>query len=303
MSEQTFSLLGFLCPIETRHYSYKANFINGFFISFGKALKPFTGYFRRGVIALLLIVAAMFFDRYAAANFFTVLRSLEIETTPITPLILFATGVGLASVLTVPLNQFSELFPGVIRAIIFALIPLALFDAMQKSLLSLVVLGIGIVYIFQRLKTAGEQMSYAAVATRLHLVWNSKLVPVGFVLLIFFAAQNGLQSTTAVLGSMPTILNLMIGRLVYYTGVPLLIGLFFNTINAADATGIGEPKSPARLTAKTISASLQDIRTLLSALGSIATIIVPAIYAYFAHEQLLMNYFDLLQTLLSLAAH
>ncbi len=342
------------------------------YLKAGITLRPFVGYLRRGVTALLLILAAMFLDRLAAANLFAVLRSLEIETTPVTPLILFVLGLGLAALLAFPVAQFARLFPRVLFAIVLALVPLALFDAMQKSLLSLAVLGIGIVYVLYRLKKGSERMNYSAVISRLKLAWKIRLIPIGLILLILFAAQNGLQSTTAVLGPLPSILRalmppillfisiltsfltigllfillypvlpfnvgylkaavfglfllliffvgigadetlastwqtLITGRLVYYLGVPLLIGLFFDvTVPAQEPptdTSTEMLTPDAQLTAKVVSEHLKDLRTLLSAVASIATLVAPSIYAYLAREPLLINYFDLLKTLSSLTA-
>jgi hypothetical protein len=342
------------------------------YLNAGIAARPFVGYLARGAAAMLLILIAMFLDQLAAANLFAVLQALEIETTPITPLILFVLGLGLATLLMVSAVQFARLFPRVIFAIVLALVSLALFDALQKSLLGLAVLGIGIAYVLRHLKNNSEGMNYVEVIARLKLAWNGRLIPIGFVILILFAAQNGLQSTTAVLGSTPSILRalapplllfisiltsflatgllfiilypilpfhigylkaaafglfllliffvgigadenlastwqtLIIGRFVYYLGVPLLIGLFFDITALArelpTGTGTGEPTPAPRLTAKVIPERLKDLRTLLSTLGSIITLVAPGIYAYFAHEPLLINYFDLLETLLSLSA-
>lgn len=335
------------------------------------ASRPFGNYVVRGAIASLLIFTAMFLDRFAAANLFAVLRVLEIETTPITPLILFVVGFGLGALLIFPNPQFVRIFPRIILAIVLALVPLALFDAMQQSLLSLTVLGIGIAYLIHRLRNEHEKMSYNDVASRLKLAWTNRLVPIGFIILILFAAQNGLQSTSAVLGSMPIFLRaflpplllfisiltsflamgllfillypilpfnigylkaaifglfllliffvgigadenlastwqtLMIGRMVYYLGVPILIGLFFDATTAqassANTVNGAQPASDSRLTVKAISEQLKDLRIFLSTVGSIATLIAPSIYAYFAGQPLLINYFDLLQSLVSLA--
>ena len=95
------------------------------------------------------------------------------------------------------------------------------------------------------------------------------------------------------------------GRLVYYTGVPLLIGLFFEIAIPKDRPADGAPVDAARLdfpqTLKFVSEHLKDLRTQLSTLGTIATLAAPGIYAYLTHEPLLMNYFDLIQTLLRIS--
>jgi hypothetical protein len=128
-----------------------------------------------------------------------------------------------------------------------------------------------------------------------------KAVVFGLFLLLIFYFGIGTDENLA-----STWQNLMIGRLVYYTGMPLLIGLFFDSSTAsnesANSPGNGEQVSDGRLSAKAIATSLQDIRTLLSTFGSIATLLAPTIYAYFTHEKLLINYFDLLQIMVSLAA-
>jgi hypothetical protein len=62
------------------------------------------------------------------------------------------------------------------------------------------------------------------------------------------------------------------------------------------------PAPESQLTAKAFSAQLKDLPTLLSAIGSIAILIFPSINAYFEGQPLLINYYDLLQTLVGLAA-
>src|SRR4051794_33675146 len=101
------------------------------------ATRPTMGYLVRGSAAVLLIFIAMCLDQCAPAELFAVLLPLEIETTPITPLILLVLGLGLAALLTIRSEQFKLLFPRVVLAIVVALVRFALFDALQKSLLSL----------------------------------------------------------------------------------------------------------------------------------------------------------------------
>lgn len=342
------------------------------YLNAGTNRRPSLGYFGRGVAGLLLVLVAMRLDQLAARYLFDVLRTLDFEITPATPLILLILGMGLAALFAIPARQVAALFPEIVLAIVLALIPLAVSDAIQKSLISLAILGIGIAYLFLRLKKINPQMDYSAVIARLKMAWNNPLIPIGFVLLILFAAQNGLQSSSAVFGSLPAVLRallppflllisiltsylaagllfiilypilpfrsgylkaaafglfllliflfgiganenlastwqtLITGRIVYYSGVPLLIGLFFEITTPKNEPPAGASAGTAALdaqqTARLVSERFKDLRSLLSTLGSIATLVAPGLYAYFAHAPLLINYFDLVETLLRVTA-
>jgi hypothetical protein len=348
------------------HYSYGLLAVAILiYLNSALCLQPLSDYLPRVGFSLIFIITAMLFDRFTATKLFAVLRSPEVQTTPMTPLILFCVGIGLVTMLLYHFPQISQLFPHVILASILILVPLALFDAMQQSLLSLIVLGIGIAYILLRLKNENAQMSSEEVIHRLKSAWCNRLVPVGFILLILFAAQNGLQSTSAVLGPLPIFLSvllppvllfisiltsflaigllflilypllpsnvgylkalifglflllifylgiaadeelastwqtLMVGRFVYYTCVPLLLGLLLDTsLNAKNqvTSGSQEEVQPNK------KVSTKDMVEWLRTLSSLAIIVVPSLYAYFTQDKLVMNYFDLLQMLLKLGS-
>ncbi len=100
--------------------------------------------------------------------------------------------------------------------------------------------------------------------------------------------------------------TLIIGLLVYYLGVPLLLDLFFDfnptTHVSLTGGGIGETAAYSRFTAKVMAEHLVKPRAILSTLDTIVTPAAPSIYSYFAHQKLLINYFDRLQALLNLIA-
>jgi hypothetical protein len=88
--------------------------------------------------------------------------------------------------------------------------------------------------------------------------------------------------------------TLIIGRLVYYLGIPLLIGLLFDAPHLPQEPptgGVGVPLP---------TVSLKNFSNLLNVIGPILTIVAPSLYAYFVGQPLLINYFDLLDTILKL---
>jgi hypothetical protein len=95
---------------------------------------------------LVLILAAMALD--GQPKIFAVLTTLELEITPLTPLIMFVLGLTLAVLLLrAPRVQSEAVAPNANLAMIIALVVLSTFDVLQKSLLGLVALMIGVAYV------------------------------------------------------------------------------------------------------------------------------------------------------------
>ncbi|HEX7588233.1 MAG TPA: hypothetical protein VF478_07955 [Anaerolineae bacterium] len=155
----------------------------------------------RAGIALTLIFAAMYVD-YQSENIFTLLNTLQLESTPVTPVIFLCLGAALAAVAVFASHvELRQLFPRINIAAVLVLIAFASFDVLQKSFLGLALIGLGLWYVSRRTARSGDKMHGTEVVYRIRSLWKSRFVPLGIVLMILFAAQSGLQSTTAVLGS------------------------------------------------------------------------------------------------------
>jgi hypothetical protein len=167
--------------------------------SFGSR-KRFATELTRALIALALILAAMYADSQAE-NIFTLLTTLQLESTPVTPAIFLVLGAALAAVVAFPREQIKPLFPRLNNAVVLVLIAFASFDVLQKSLLGLAVIGVGMLYLARRASRIGDKMHGEQVIDRLKTLWKSRFVPIGIALMILFAVENGLPSTSAILGS------------------------------------------------------------------------------------------------------
>lgn len=155
---------------------------------------------QRAVIASVLIFVAIELDRQGAF-IFPRLTKLELEATPVTPLVFLVLGIVLTAVVAFPRAQLEVLLSRASLPLALALTAFAVFDVLQKSLLGLALLGMGAAYFLYRRPRVDNQMSATRILDRFRSAWKSRLIPIGVVLLILFAAQNGLQSTAAVLGS------------------------------------------------------------------------------------------------------
>lgn len=162
--------------------------------------KNFAAGLTRAAFALALILAAMYID-HQSESIFTLLTTLQLESTPVTPVIFLLLGVALAAVMAFPRAQICSLFPRVNNAVVLVLIAFAAFDVLQKSLLGLAIIGLGMLYLARRTAHTGDRMHGTEIVYRVKSIWKSRFVPLGIVVMILFAAQSGLQSTTAVLGS------------------------------------------------------------------------------------------------------
>jgi hypothetical protein len=113
---------------------------------------------------------------------------------PLTPLILLPLGV----LLVISLSRSARLEPGPsVFAIAFVLASIAAFDVLDKSLVVLVVFGLGLVSIAIGVAQRPEDLSLAAIANRMRACARRAVVPVGMVLLAVFTFENSLTNTVA----------------------------------------------------------------------------------------------------------
>jgi len=246
-----------------------------------------------GGAALVLIVFAQLVDRWAE-DLFVFRPTLDLETTPMTPLILLVLGVALAAlVLTLvrqpvpapaaasrcpaadePVDADAPTAPdtpvdvesvkpvaarevaesrawggvplvAVLPAVTLALVGLSTFDALQKSPLSIAVLALAAAYLFPRFERARPTLA-SEVTRLLRLVFRSRVPIVGFLLLVIFAAQHGLRSTTDVLGPLFGVLGPAVAALLLLASIVegfLAIGLLFVVLYPLLPTSLGYLKA------------------------------------------------------------
>ncbi len=178
----------------------------------------------RGIAMLALILLANWLDSQAE-GVFTLLSTLELETTPITPTIMLALAIVLVGLFAFTRAKEEHLFPGAYMPMALALATLATFDVFQKSALCLLLFGLGIAFIRARASSAQANQDFGA---RLRIAWQSRLIPLGVGALILFAAQNSLQSTTAVIGA----------SLGMWGAVLMPVLLFFSIVQGLLAVGV-----------------------------------------------------------------
>ncbi len=98
-----------------------------------------------------------------------------------------------------------------------------------------------------------------------------------------------------------TLPQLTIGRAVYYLAVPVLIGVFLDLSYrpvAISAPTSGEPAPSTPTTPSgAASAYLDRLRSRISTVGAIVSILAPSIYASVARSPVVTSYFDLLNQL------
>jgi hypothetical protein len=116
---------------------------------------------------------------------------------------------------------------GGLLAVFLALASLATFDALQKSLLALVVLGLGMAWLAWRL-SAGGPSGPGQLEAQLKVALGSRWVQAGVVVLVLFAAGHGLRTTEAVIGD----------SLGIWSGPTVPVLLFVSIVQGYLATGL-----------------------------------------------------------------
>lgn len=156
----------------------------------------------RPAAALAMILGAMLIDR-SSIRLFIFIGTLQLDMTPLTPLILLVLGATLAGWLVLPQARSRKLSSTASLGVILGLAALATFDALQKSLVALVLLGAGLAYLAWRMgrPQLSPTIALDEIGRRLALAWRSRIIPVGTLLMVLFAFQNGLQSTNAILSN------------------------------------------------------------------------------------------------------
>jgi hypothetical protein len=148
--------------------------------------------------SLGLVLVAMMLDR-RATDLFDFVISLDVEVTPITPLILLLLGLVAVAALRQFHGENRPLLVQIQPAILLGLLSVSIFDVLQKSLLSLIVVGLGVAFIASRISNAADAGVANGLRDRLQELWGSRVVPFGIVVLIVFMAQQDYRSTTTLL--------------------------------------------------------------------------------------------------------
>jgi hypothetical protein len=156
----------------------------------------------KALVSFALIVLAIYVD--SEGN--TIFQGLsELELSPLTPLILMML-IGAIFLVLYGKPRDAEIFTSSdLPTLVLFLAVLALYDAFNKSLLALLILFAGILYVSARairgatprvkrenLDTFGKDLQ-----SRLNLVFRNRIIPVAVIVLIVFAIVNDLSSTYA----------------------------------------------------------------------------------------------------------
>ena len=154
------------------------------------------------LISLVLIGLAVYVD--GEGN--TIFQGLsEPDLSPLTPLVLIVLIGGLIFVLYGKLKDVKILTSADLPALVLFLGVLALYDAFNKSLLALLILFAGVLYISvhairsstKRGKREDGNTFGKDLQSRLNLVLGNRIVPVAVIVLTLFAIVNDLFSTYA----------------------------------------------------------------------------------------------------------
>lgn len=174
------------------------------------------GWWLASAVVFLLVGLAAYTDARAQGLFLS-LSTLELDTTPVTPLILLLLSLMLIGLSVPAVRTGADMFGSTQSrmAVVLALAALSVFDVLQRSLLALLLLVAGCAFVAVRLRSAGTDAEPSQVIGRLRSAANSRFVQLGLVLLVVFAAEHGLRTTTAVLGNSLGVWTTL--------GVPLLL--------------------------------------------------------------------------------
>lgn len=156
----------------------------------------------KGLIAMVLVLLALFVDTQAE-KLFTVLSTLELEMTPLTPLILAVLSVLIYWLVLGRKGRGRQLTPGNALPFVFFLFTLCVYDVVQKSLPAMALIAGGGAYIsyrFHQMTSNLQRASDPALSLRFKVARQSWLVPLGIVAMTALAAQNDLHNTAAVFG-------------------------------------------------------------------------------------------------------
>jgi hypothetical protein len=100
--------------------------------------------------------------------------------------------------------------------------------------------------------------------------------------------------------------ELLFGRLVLYLGVPLIIGMYFDLVQTAQAPrsrdgGLAEGGAgPNPALGETWKTYVRDLRGQIGTVGALASVLAPGVYSFVTGSPLLATQFDLIDRLLSL---
>jgi hypothetical protein len=116
-----------------------------------------------------------------------------------------------------------------------------------------------------------------------------------FLMLVFIL---GVGSDSQLVESLD---DLIVGRFIYYAGIPLLIGLHFDIVHfmrSERARQKAEGKKPEPLTFRAAAPKFfGQLKISIGTVGSVAALVVPGLYARAMDDPLVTTYFDLLERL------
>jgi hypothetical protein len=157
----------------------------------------------RSLMAALAIGLALVLDA-GAETLFTVLSTLELDMTPLTPLILVVVGVILYGLFWRGQGHPHRLTLWNLLPAIFLAFTLSIYDVVQKSLPALILMMCGAAYVVYHLHrpnaTLSEKQYGEGLRHRFQVVRRGWLLPLAILVMSAFALQHDLRQTAAIFG-------------------------------------------------------------------------------------------------------
>jgi len=153
-----------------------------------------------GVVAVLVGVPLVALLDLRSERLFAVLTTIELETTPLTPVLLGGLGLGMAVLLAISSATDESKTGAWSMPAAIILLTLATYDVIQKSLWSAALLGASLLFLWRKEITRDSSSLLTQSMDRLKQAWQGRVIPLGLVLMIGLGFQQGLSSTSAVIG-------------------------------------------------------------------------------------------------------
>jgi hypothetical protein len=153
-----------------------------------------------GAALSLLSLLTLFLDT-RSRRLFTTLSNLDLTLTPFTPLLLSLLTAAAAFMFIMTSRKEDPFSSGDLFPLTLFFLALSVYDVMHRSLLSLLVAGVGFAFLSARKRSWNmpEEGLMAGAAERMKNAWRGRFVPLGLLVIVGVAAANGFTSTNAVL--------------------------------------------------------------------------------------------------------
>ena len=153
-------------------------------------------------------------------------------------------------------------------------------------------------------------LSFLATGSLFLLLYPSLPFREGYLKAILFALGLmtififGIGADDRFVTALPTML---VGRFIYYLSGPLLIGIFMEVYTEKETRKAknGTKKKTEREDAQgySIIRNLENLKSFLGPLGSLISLVAPALYAWAFNQPLITSYYDVLEILIQFTLH